>query len=546
MTISVAIIVKNEESVIRRCLEGASAFADEIVVLDTGSTDRTIEIALEHPKVRMFRSQRFTPDTPVSDFDFSIARNQSIEECNGEWVVWWDADDTIDQATADAIRMLGNNTPPDRVFAFSVRSQGVVFEQPRMLPKESNVRFDEGHACHEYLECRGTPMESRRDIVISHEPEGGSTSSVQRNIAILEADYFRKNRHDQRTMFYLASAYREASRLTEAVDFYGKYLDVSKWAEERMFARYYMATCLGELDRKDEAIAECHRAMSEDGRFAEPYCLIGDILLSMGRKEQAKLWFQMASTMSVPEDAILFVNPSCYSEYPTSKMQEADTLSRIEEPQLEPTQETPTMVLRLPQERGLSVLGLCAVDNCAAIHQSHSFEVVCTDDWQRDLLSLASRVSPSSEKNAVELELPQEMHGRHAVEWYCRSAGFVMSQWNPLHVDRGNGNHIFLDLNGIEDIGDIKNALGEIGPIVGPGIGFKADLDSISSAKVVIGCSSGWAHHVAAFAGIPCAVVWLDGCADECGWPNQANIVPDEGGLSQDRLIQEVRRITNG
>jgi len=87
-------IVKNEEEHIARCLGSVSAIADEMIVVDTGSIDRTREIA------RVFGAR-------VSDFtwadDFSAARNLSLEQASGDWILVLDADETI--APADHRRL---------------------------------------------------------------------------------------------------------------------------------------------------------------------------------------------------------------------------------------------------------------------------------------------------------------------------------------------------------------------------------------------------------------------------------------------------------
>jgi tetratricopeptide (TPR) repeat protein len=95
MTLSLCMIVKNEERHLRRCLESVRGLADDLVVVDTGSTDGTIEIARDHG-ARLFRLDWHD--------DFSIARNFSLEEATGDWILVLDADESIASRDHDPIR----------------------------------------------------------------------------------------------------------------------------------------------------------------------------------------------------------------------------------------------------------------------------------------------------------------------------------------------------------------------------------------------------------------------------------------------------------
>lgn len=85
-SISLCMIVRNEERVLGDCLASAKPFFSQIVVVDTGSTDRTIEIAREHG-AEVY--EMVWPDS------FSAARNESLKYATGDWVCWIDADDTL-------------------------------------------------------------------------------------------------------------------------------------------------------------------------------------------------------------------------------------------------------------------------------------------------------------------------------------------------------------------------------------------------------------------------------------------------------------------
>ena len=85
--ISLAMIVKNEEATLAHCLKSVKPLVDEIVIVDTGSTDGTIEIAKGfNAKIHHFE---------WCD-DFSAARNESIKHCTGDWLLVLDADEAID------------------------------------------------------------------------------------------------------------------------------------------------------------------------------------------------------------------------------------------------------------------------------------------------------------------------------------------------------------------------------------------------------------------------------------------------------------------
>ncbi|MBI1968610.1 tetratricopeptide repeat protein [Candidatus Woesearchaeota archaeon] len=84
--ISLCMIVKNEEAVLRQCLESIQGLVDEIIIVDTGSTDKTKEIASAF-------------GAKIYDFawcdDFAAARNESLKHATGEWILILDADEVL-------------------------------------------------------------------------------------------------------------------------------------------------------------------------------------------------------------------------------------------------------------------------------------------------------------------------------------------------------------------------------------------------------------------------------------------------------------------
>ena len=79
ISVSLCMIVKNEEDVLERCLKSVAGLVDEIIIVDTGSTDRTREIATH------FTNQIF--DFPWQD-DFSAARNEAFSHASMDYCMW--------------------------------------------------------------------------------------------------------------------------------------------------------------------------------------------------------------------------------------------------------------------------------------------------------------------------------------------------------------------------------------------------------------------------------------------------------------------------
>ncbi len=103
-TLSVAMIVKNEEDMLAGCLDSVKNIADEIIITDTGSTDRTIEIAKSYG-AKVFQME-------WKD-DFSAARNNSLMHCTGDWVLYIDADERLTQESQKNIKTYISKALPD-------------------------------------------------------------------------------------------------------------------------------------------------------------------------------------------------------------------------------------------------------------------------------------------------------------------------------------------------------------------------------------------------------------------------------------------------
>jgi len=136
-TLSVCMIVKDEENHLGDCLKSVQSFADQIVVVDTGSTDGTVKIA-----------DSYGATVVQSDWrnDFSYSRNISLDHATSRWILWLDADDRVPPAEVEKFKKL-KTAPPDRAFYMKIRNVrpggfGEQWFQLRMFPNHPKVRFE--------------------------------------------------------------------------------------------------------------------------------------------------------------------------------------------------------------------------------------------------------------------------------------------------------------------------------------------------------------------------------------------------------------------
>ena len=169
--ISLCMIVKNEEDVIARCLDSVSRCVDEIIIADTGSSDRTKEIC------RDFTDKVF--DFEWTD-DFAAARNFSFSKATGDYLMWLDADDVVSSENIGLLKELKKTLAqknPDVVMCRYVTSfdeNGTPlfsFFRERLLKRTANFKW-EGFI-HECISPRGNIIYS--DFTVHHKKEAQAT-----------------------------------------------------------------------------------------------------------------------------------------------------------------------------------------------------------------------------------------------------------------------------------------------------------------------------------------------------------------------------------
>ena len=155
MSLSLAMIVKDEEAFLGHCLESVRGLVDEMVIVDTGSTDRTVAIARE-AGARVFHA-------PWRD-DFAAARNEALGHCRGDWILVLDADEALDALDHPKVR---EAAAQDAVAAFQLILRNYVLSgNASNLDQAAQVNrspYREGSAYAHYADteairlCRNVP-----------------------------------------------------------------------------------------------------------------------------------------------------------------------------------------------------------------------------------------------------------------------------------------------------------------------------------------------------------------------------------------------------
>lgn len=310
VSVSLCMIVKNEEDVLVRCLESAADLVEEIVIVDTGSTDSTREIAAR------FTGQVY--DFPWRD-DFAAARNESFARASMDYCLWLDADDVLLEADREAFLKLKETLDPDVNVVMAPYHVGfdesgrVTFSyyRERLIKNRAGMRWE--GAVHETVTPAGRIVYG--DFAVTHRKT--RPSDPDRNLRIYEAQLAAGRELDPRQRFYYGRELYYHRRWEDALAVFRQFLAEGRgWLENNLDACCHCAYCLEALDRPDEALEALFRTFSYDRPRAETCCEIGRWFFQRERYGQAVYWYAMALACPRDDRRGGFVSPDCYGYLP--------------------------------------------------------------------------------------------------------------------------------------------------------------------------------------------------------------------------------------
>lgn len=314
VTVSLCMIVRDEASVLERCLRSVGDVADEIIIVDTGSQDETKEIAA-----------RFTGK--IYDFawidDFAAARNFAFSKGSMDFLMWLDADDLLLDTDREAFVRLKKtlSTEVDVVMApyhTAFDGQGnplFVYYRERLIRRAAGFQWE--GAIHEAIAPAGRVIYTEAAVthrkMVQKDPD--------RNLRIFRKMLAQGRRLTPREQFYYGRELYYHGLYAQAEDELLAFLDrEGAFVENKIDACRQLSYCYQAENRPMEALDALFRSFRYDEPRAETCCEIGKRFMEAAAYPQAVYWYKQALSARRRDHSGAFVLPDCYGYLPAIQL----------------------------------------------------------------------------------------------------------------------------------------------------------------------------------------------------------------------------------
>ncbi len=303
--VSICIIGKNEEQHIEKCLSALASLPFEIVYVDTGSTDRTKEIAANHTN-------------QIYDFtwidDFAAARNFALEKASHDYVLFVDCDEYLTDADIDAVsRALETHTQGVGMLLRMnyYESNGVPTSYPDRVERLfSRKYFHYKGIIHEQVVrlSDDSPLYERYEIPLTVDHAGYSggmeamRQKAERNNALLFRE-IEKNPEDPYLYFQVGQSYNSIFDYENAYVYYKKSFSLpwnpaEPWVQ--IMATAYI-NAMNHTNRSEEALDFFEPIYPHFAGDANFYCSMGNIYLNVNPPQPLKAMAEYVKALQCPD-----------------------------------------------------------------------------------------------------------------------------------------------------------------------------------------------------------------------------------------------------
>lgn len=304
--ISLCMIVKDEQTTLKRCLDSIKDFVDEIIIVDTGSKDNTKQIA-----------KQFTDK--IYDFvwcdDFSKVRNFALSKASKQYIMWLDADDVVPKETLEFLVKNKNNMTCDTYMlrydvSFNFDKPTYSFYRERILRNDDRCLWQ--GAVHECI----APFGKIAKINIAIEHRKIKPRDENRNLRIYNK-LKRQKIFNAREQYYYSRELFDHQKYKLAITNFNKLIKMKNvWLENILEAHYLLSICYNKQDNHKKEIETLFSTFLYDAPRANICYRIASYFYQAKNYDNAIYWFDLATKCPNVMDKGAFVDNRFYNYYP--------------------------------------------------------------------------------------------------------------------------------------------------------------------------------------------------------------------------------------
>ena len=289
MKVGLGLIVRNEAIDITKCLNSFLPQVDFCCIIDTGSTDNTIEICegilKQHNLPYHIETFLDASDDQKRIMDFSRCRNQYVNfikyHTDCDYIFTCDADDTYEYP-ANLKEYLNSNPADLYNIKYILNDNGVMIQSYKIWNCKINTSIKFVGRVHETLAFTWDIKILEAEIAIKHHPghHDGQEHGTQRNLRILKDEIY----PPLRSLFYWANENVDAGNHKEAIKWYVEYIRRARegenvWFVELAHCFFRAARWLQHVGHTDQAIALSQELLAFDPTWSESWCELAHIAM---------------------------------------------------------------------------------------------------------------------------------------------------------------------------------------------------------------------------------------------------------------------------
>lgn len=321
-------IVKNESRVIIRMLNSVKHLIDHFIIVDTGSTDNTIELIKTWSETTGIKGEIFCR----SWVNFAYNRTEALQlaKDKGDYVILMDADEIVEDDNFNKNKLNADG--------YYIHYTGDC-DYAQILLINNRINWKYKSVTHEYIYSDEAKIYlDIKELKMTHFYDGGNRAKkFERDIELLKQGIIDEP-NNSRYYFYLGQSHKDLNKFEEAIQYYAQAIKLSEWVEEVFYSKYAIGHCYEKLGKLNEAKIAYLKAWESRPNRAEPLYKLAVLCRNNKEYNLAYLFCKRAEEICYPTDHLFIEKPvyeymilfeKSISAYYIGKVQEAYNVCKI-------------------------------------------------------------------------------------------------------------------------------------------------------------------------------------------------------------------------